>query len=269
MSPAEEENVATRFQRDGYVILRGAIGLEQLEHARRCAERWIGVAHDNPSDVFTNYYMAHRPDQGVLYDLFQRSPDFRELALHPSIVGAVRQVLGPNFLLYENSLVYKPRNANNQVPFHQDFMNRSDEPPKVISWLALDDVDEENGCMYAIPGSHSRGYLPWHKVRGQTHHTRIRSDCINESQALPLLMQAGDLLLFHCCLVHGSKQIDSSRPRRAFRVAFQSIESSKVPRGGPIVASLEDPGALKQNATYSQGLLRKVIRRVGERLAHI
>ena len=40
-------------------------------------------------------------------------------------------------------------------------------------WLALEDVDEENGCMYYVPGSHKQGLLQHYKT-----------DMIGFSQAL-------------------------------------------------------------------------------------
>ena len=40
-------------------------------------------------------------------------------------------------------------------------------------WLALEDVDEENGCIYYVPGSHKQGLLQHYKT-----------DMIGFSQAL-------------------------------------------------------------------------------------
>ena len=52
-------------------------------------------------------------------------------------------------------------------------MNRTDEPEKFIVWIALDDVTVDNGALKFIPGSHKNGFLPYHRVKGQTHHTRL------------------------------------------------------------------------------------------------
>ena len=163
-----------QFREQGFVVLREVHDEPMLAALRASCDRAIALAEANPSDLFTNYFLRHRPDQGVLYDLYQRYPEFASAARSEAVVAAMRRVLGPNFFLYENSLVFKPKGRENAVPWHQDFMNRAKEPPKVIAWMALDRITEENGCMYAIPGSHRDGYLPWYKVRGQTHQASRR-----------------------------------------------------------------------------------------------
>src|SRR4051812_866724 len=112
------------FSDQGFVISKGVLPAAALEDLRRLTDDLTAIATRNNRDLFTNYYLKHRPDQGVLYDLCQRHPRFAELAREPGIVEILRQIYAVNFYLYENSLVYKPRSANNAVPWHQDFMSR-------------------------------------------------------------------------------------------------------------------------------------------------
>jgi len=262
-----EDTAVEHFRDKGFVVLRGVHDEALLASLRDTCDQVIALAEANPSDLFTNYFLRHRPDQGVLYDLYQRYPQFAAFARSSRVVEAVRRILGPNFFLYENSLVFKPKGRDNAVPWHQDFMNREKEPPKVIAWMALDPISEQNGCMYAIPGSHRNGYLPWYKLRGQTHHTRVKPEHIKEQDAVPLEMNAGDVLLFHACLLHSSRQVATDRPRRAYRAAYQGFGRSAVPRGAPIVISLEDPSALEAKHDYEPNRLKWFLHRVGKRLA--
>jgi phytanoyl-CoA hydroxylase len=255
-----------QFKREGFVIHRSVHAAPLLERMRGVVERVIDLAEAAPGDVFSNHYLKHRTDQGVLYDLYQRFPEFVDLARSAPVVEAVQALYGPNFFLYENSLVFKPKGRENAVPWHQDFMGYPHQPGKVIAWMALDDVDVENGCMYAIPGSHVRGYLPWYRLRGQTHHTRIRPEFVDDSKAVALEMKAGDVLLFNACLIHSSREVHSARPRRAYRAAYQDFGASELPRGSPIVISLKDPAALKRRYDYEPNKLKWVIHRVGKRL---
>jgi phytanoyl-CoA hydroxylase len=267
MAGSKAAELKARFDADGFVYLRAVLAPGQIARARAAADLLIEHARRNSRDLFTNYYLPHRPDQGVLYDLYQRHPVFADLARHPEVIRALAATYAPNLFLYENSLVFKPRNARNEVPWHQDFMNRTSEPFKVIAWMALDDVDEENGCMYVIPGSHARGFLPWFKVRGETHHTRLRLDGIDVSTAQPTCMQAGDVLLFHCALVHSSKNITSDRPRRAYRAAYQSFDATWTPRATPIVVNLGDPSALDVPAEYEPNVVKKLVHKLAARMA--
>jgi len=53
-------------------------------------------------------------------------------------------------------------------------------PSRVFAyWIALDDTDEENGCMFVQPGSHQRGLLPHGNPTPETHiHYSVRDEFI-------------------------------------------------------------------------------------------
>lgn len=148
--------------------------------------------------------------------------------------------------MYENTLVYKPKNKKNEVPYHQDFINRTDEPTKYVVWIALDDVTIENGAMKVIPTTHKLGFLPYHHVKGETHHTRLNLEGIDVSKYEYATMKAGDVLIFHHLLVHGSDRISSEQPRRAYRFSVQGFEQIYAPRAVPVVLRGGRPSSIYQ-----------------------
>jgi phytanoyl-CoA hydroxylase len=263
---AEERRRA--FRDEGYVIVRDAIEPQLLATSREVAAGLIAWASRNGPDRLSDHYLPHRPDQGALYDVYQRHPHFVALARHPKVIEAIRQVYADSFFLYENSLLFKPRGSENEVPWHQDFMSRPHEPFKIIAWMALDDVDVDNGAVRVVPGTHRRGYLSFRRKRGETHHTRADLDGIDLSRAVDAEMRAGDVLLFHCALLHGSRRIDSPRPRRAYRAAYQNLDLAWTPRGTPLVVSLATPEDLSRGAE-PESRVRRLIHRVGARLLRV
>ncbi|XP_074037113.1 phytanoyl-CoA dioxygenase, peroxisomal isoform X2 [Leptinotarsa decemlineata] len=74
----------------------------------------------------------------------------------------------------------------------------------VASWTAMERVDERNGCLYVIPGSHtgplykhdypegSKNAL-YHGVQGMDHLPKVN-----------VVMEKGDSVFFHPLLLHGS-----------------------------------------------------------------
>ena len=80
-------------------------------------------------------------------------------------------------------------------------------------------------------------------------------------------MRAGDVLLFHCALVHSSRNITSDRPRRAYRAAYQSFHSTWTPRATPIVVHLGDPSALDVPAEYEPTIVKKFVHKLAARMA--
>jgi phytanoyl-CoA hydroxylase len=260
-----------QFEQQGFVVFRNVLSAEELKALQQACDEMIEMAVMNPRDMFCNYYLGHRVDQGALYDVYQRHPVFRKTAEADRVLQAIRSVYSDEFYLFENSLVYKPEGTQNEVPWHQDFMYMTNDPDKVIAWLAVDDVTEENGCMYGIPGSHTRGPLQFRHVSGETHAKRTDPNLFDESQARPLLLKAGDLLLFHQFLLHSSKRVSGVVKRRAYRFAVKTISNSYTPRATPIVLSVHPNGALlrpypEQAANSFLAKMGRALVRFGHRL---
>jgi len=223
------------LEEDGFVILRNVFSREFLDARRRILESLISYAEKNYYDEFERYYLRHRADQGVLYDLFQRHPEFDEMVRNPIILEALTEVLGEDITLYENSLVYKPKGKRNGVPWHQDFVSRPEETRKFIAWCAIDDVTRDTGALKVVPGSHKLGFLPWHRVEGETHHDRINLTGVDTSAAIHVELSPGDVLIFNQLLVHCSDEMSTDELRLVFRASFQSFDEIYSPRATPIV----------------------------------
>jgi phytanoyl-CoA hydroxylase len=259
------------LKEDGAQILRGVFSKEETQNLKKLVSAIVEYADQGLEDPFERYYMGHISDQGVLYDLFQRHPEFQDFAKNPRILDALVPLLGEDIMLYVNSLIFKPKEIDNEVPWHQDFLNRPDEPPKVICWIALDDATKENGCLRVIPGSHTKGGYDWYRKEGSAHHDRIREGLIDESQKVYLEMQEGDVLLFSQFMVHGSDATNSDKHRRAFRIAYQSLDKVFVSRGAPIVLRGGGPEFLKKKFQKSKAKAKRssyktFLEKVGKRL---
>jgi len=262
------------FNDDGFVILKKVFSEQQLAPIRELTDEIINYGEQEFEDPFRKFYLKHRTDQGVLYDLFQRKPEFQDLAKEPKILDKLEEVLGGNISLYENSLVYKPKGKRNAVPWHQDFISRPKEPLKYIGWIALDDVRIENGAMKVIPGSHKFGFLKWFRVKGETHHDRIDLSQLDESKAVYVELDAGDVLIFNQLVVHSSDECDSDKQRRAYRISYAGMDKIIVPRGTPIVLRGGHPSFLKKRfpakaAETEDSFYVKLIRKVAYRLNQV
>jgi phytanoyl-CoA hydroxylase len=269
------------FNDHGFVILKSVFDENTLAKMREFTDKIIADGEKDLEDPFSLYYMRHRTDQGALYDLFQRHPEYQELARNETILDELAKVIGEDIFLYENSLVYKPKGKNNEVPWHQDFINRPTEPIKFIAWIALDDVMIDNGAMKVIPGSHKKGFLPWYTVPGETHHTRLNLDGIQLEDYVFAELSAGDVLIFNQLLLHSSERIVSDKPRRAYRISYQGFEQIFTPRSTPIVLRGGTPESIRTRYNQSyvkppapaparrKNLLVRLINKVGYRLQRI
>lgn len=268
------------FEEHGFVILKKVFDEQTLLKMRKLTDEIVEHGEKDLEDPFSKYYMSHRTDQGALYDLFQRHPEFQEIAKNKTILTEISKIVGEDIFLYENSLVYKPKNKSNEVPWHQDFINRPHEPIKYIAWIAFDDVTVENGAMKVIPGSHKNGFLPWFAIPGETHHTRLVLDGINVDDYIFAELEAGDVLIFNQLLLHSSDRIVSDKPRRAYRISYQGFEQIFTPRATPIVLMGGTPASLAKKynkkkvipsapVEVKKNKFIKLINRVGVKLSKL
>lgn len=156
-------------------------------------------------------------------------PVLDRIAHDPRILDAVQALIGEDILVCGTTLFIKEPETAGFISWHQDARYIGLEPHDwVTAWLAITDVDEENGCMRMIPGSH-HAPLAEHDdtygadnmlTRGQT----VRG--VDEAKAVPVILKAGQLSLHHPRVVHGSGPNLSARRRIGF--AIQSYVSGEV-----------------------------------------
>ena len=267
----------SEFENNGFVVIKNIIDKNQIDKCVNILNDLYTYTKNNFQDPFLDWSLPHRSDQGVFFDVYQRHPEFRGL-LSEEVTEQLAEIIGDNFFLYDNTVVFKPGKSKNDVPWHQDFISRETEPNKVVIWVPLQDVNEENGTLRFFPGSHRNGRKKWHRIPGETHHDRIIQSEIEElmkdEQPIYANMKKGDLLVFHNLVVHGSKKTDSLDKRYVFRCSFQSCEEAIfTPRQSPIVIKGCNPKFLMSN--YNQpkkkekAKILQLINKVGLKLSRL
>ena len=97
-------------------------------------------------------------------------------------------------------------------------------------WLALDNVDRENGCMQVIPGSHlDGGFSSYRGVDAEINTFRREITDIDVSQAVPFELRRGECSLHDGRIRHGADPNRSNRRRLGYSVRYLSAGVSLVP----------------------------------------
>ena len=130
------------------------------------------------------------------------------LVHHPKVLDAVEDAIGPDILCWTTTFFIKEANSPGFVSWHQDSTYWGLDPDEVITaWVAFTEVDEANGYMQVIPGSHKIDQLPhvdtFHKDNLLSRGQEIAVE-VDVSKAVGLAMHAGEMSLHHIKLVHGS-----------------------------------------------------------------
>jgi phytanoyl-CoA hydroxylase len=138
-------------------------------------------------------------------------------------------LLGREPYAVQTMLYYKPAGARGQA-LHQDQLYLRVQPGTCMAaWLALDDCDEENGCMRIAPGSHRWPLLCAQKADTSVSFTDVTVHLPAGQEVRPVIMKAGDVLFFNGSLVHGSYPNTSvDRFRRSLIGHYIAGEAEKV-----------------------------------------
>ena len=198
-----------QFDRDGYLFFPSLftppeIGALNDEVPRLYAQHRPENVREKTGDVVRTNFAAH------LY-----SYPFAKLARHPRMVRPVTQLFGEDVYMHQFKINGKAAFDGDVWQWHQDYGTwRNDdhmpEPRAMNVAIFLDDVNEFNGPLMFIPGSHTLGVLD---AEHDTSTTSYPLWVINHATITKLVERggivapkgpAGSMILFHGCLVHAS-----------------------------------------------------------------
>jgi non-heme Fe2+,alpha-ketoglutarate-dependent halogenase len=141
----------------------------------------------------------------------------------PALLEIVEGLLGKDFYLWGSQFFAKSPHSSSTVAWHQDGYYWPLEPlhESVTAWLAFEDVDEGNGAMQVIPGSHRAGLLQHRKNVSESVLTlELEDGTFSAGDAVSLNLAAGQASFHHDSIVHGSPANASDRDRVGLTVRF-------------------------------------------------
>ena len=127
---------------------------------------------------------------------------------------------------------FKPPGARGQELHQDNFYLRVAPGTCMAAWVAVDDVDAENGGMKVVPGSHREEIACPQKADPTISFTSDYVPVPDGMQAVHCDMKAGDVLFFNGSLIHGSTPNTSQdRFRRAFICHYVPASSREMSEG--------------------------------------
>jgi len=152
----------------------------------------------------------------ALHDL---EPTFERFSYQPHLANLVRQLEIAEPQLIQSMLIFKQPAIGGEVTWHQDGSFLYTVPQSVTGfWFALEDATLENGCVWVLPGQHTRGLRSrFRRIDGRLQTEAIPgAPCFDEGQGVPLEAEAGTLVVLHGGLPHYSAPNRSPKSRYAY-----------------------------------------------------
>jgi ectoine hydroxylase len=197
------------FERDGYLFFPSLFRPDEIEVLveevpRLYAQRRPENVREKGSDAVRTNFAAH------MY-----STPFAKLARHPRMVEPIMQLFGEELYMHQFKINGKMAFDGDVWQWHQDYgtWRNDDLMPEARAMnvaIFLDEVNEFNGPLMLIPGSHELGVIeadhdssttsyPLWTINHDTIKKLVERGGIVAPKGLP-----GSMILFHSCLVHAS-----------------------------------------------------------------
>ena len=173
-----EQDLA-QYEELGYLLIPGVLAAEKLAVLRRETEAVIAAAagcagHDAVYDL-EDSHSAAQPRVRRIKAPYLHFEYFAALARERDILDPLVPILGENIRLYGSKMNMKSAGFGAPVEWHQDWAFYPHSNNDVLTaCLLLDDMDEGNGALRIIPGSHKEKRLMPHDLKDRLDATPRR-----------------------------------------------------------------------------------------------
>ncbi|MGM3305325.1 phytanoyl-CoA dioxygenase family protein [Anabaena sp. WFMT] len=247
-----KEQFAT-YQDQGFVLLPEYFPRQEVEIMK--AEIPALAMKNSPTKVLEGNGSTVRS----LHGSHTTNEVFNHLSRHPFIVKPAMQIVGSKVYIYQFKINIKAPFDGDIWKWHQDyiFWHKEDGMPKpqvTNAMLLLDDMNEFNGPLFVIPGSHKEGLIDLTAKNPKatqenannssdtpawlssfsanlkyTLSQELISDLVSKYGIYSIKAPAGSVLFFNSNIVHASANNISPFGRNTVIITYNSIENIPLP----------------------------------------
>jgi ectoine hydroxylase-related dioxygenase (phytanoyl-CoA dioxygenase family) len=230
------------YRENGFVQVDGILSSEELATLRDCADELIRTK----SSVSAQPDRSHKAYQNIFYQRFNAWRDHGGISMftfRSKFAAMARALCGASDVrLLHDHLLFKMPGDSKPTPWHQDLPYWPLRETGALSlWIPLDDVDENNGCMMFVPGSHRYGKLTAiDLVNPQNLEEFVQNHGEKPKQPVIIRMKAGSATFHDGLTFHYAYPNVTDRPRRVLAIIY--VPDGTTYNGQPhILADHADP----------------------------
>ncbi len=208
MAVLSAEDIAF-WEENGYVVVRNAVPLENCKAAEQAVWNFLEMDADDPESWYPNL-----PRRGIMVEIYQHQAlwDNRQ---YPRVHQAFSQIWETEklWVSFDRGSMNPPERPGYEFkgPYlHWDMSLDMPVRLRVQGVLYLTDTPANQGAFTCIPGFH-RKLENW--LENLPPDADPRKVVREEPGAKPIAGKAGDLIIWHSALPHGSRPNSSDQPR--------------------------------------------------------
>ena len=213
-----------RYHAEGWLVPRFRLPAAQADGMRTALDALIRANPGVRPEKLVSAHIEGDNGEGV-----RGSAKFLELARDPHIVELVSGVIGDDVILWGCHVFCKPPAEGYPTPWHQDGHYWPIRPlANCTVWVALESSTIENGCLRVIPGSHRAKQLHPHLHEDRSDLTlnqRMADGTFDESQAVDIELEPGQMSLHDVYMIHGAAANTSTKRRTGVALRYMPATS--------------------------------------------
>ena len=255
-----EEQVA-QFKESGYLALDSVTSPEDVAEIRSVLEQLFAQKAGHEQGAYFNFVGDEKKKDAPVFPQIVAPTNFaaalRKSEFRRNATAIARQILGPESRFHIDHTLMKPGMGGAATSWHQDeaFKDPKFDYTEISIWMPLQPVDEVNGCMQFVPGTHKRGVLP-HRTPGNDPgvHALECYDGWDKSEVVSCPLPAGGCTIHYGRTLHGAGGNNSDAPRYAYVLIFQlPPEPAKTPKSFPWLQGKSTERMARQKAWLQRG----------------
>ena len=217
------------FFHDGFVVVRNLLDKKQIEEILTEAEIIkSNLEKKNVNRKSYTYKMYHKTGDNKFNTIhgihkFHYRGAVKKTANNQKLKKIVKSLLNGNFYCRNIEFFFKPGKTGMPSPFHQDnFFWCLNAARGLNCWIALSNASKKNGGLCYLKSSHKVGLINHTYSTAKGTSQKIPDQLFNYLKFKKIFpkLKAGDCLLHHPEVIHGSYSNTSKNPRIGFVLGF-------------------------------------------------
>lgn len=219
----ETSSLRAEYEEQGFIVLQKVFDQNEVAELVAESERLLTDCKDliDPNNLRCRY-MPHFETGEQLFEVFDPvndlSPVCERVTRDARIVSVVESLYGEPACLFKEKLIFKPAGATG-YKLHQDIPLCWEGFPKTFLTvlIAIDPTSEENGCTEVFSRSHD-DFLSKDPCAYM-----LPDEAVDASRGTALVLNPGDVAIFHGLTPHKSAPNRSQEMRRIFYVSYNAL----------------------------------------------
>ncbi|KAL3871707.1 hypothetical protein ACJMK2_039690 [Sinanodonta woodiana] len=249
-----------KFHEDGFLLIENFLSSEEADALQEECHRLVeDMKPEEHNTVFTTLEMKRTSDEYFMtsgdkirfffedgakdengklkvdkqlslnkigHALHELSPPFKKVTFSKQIQGIAKSLNMEDPVVCQSMYIFKQPGIGGEVVPHQDSTFLYTDPMKLVGfWIALEDADVENGCLWFYPGSHKSGLYNNRKMIRNPNQSSEKGGCtvftadpyiFDDRKFIPVEVKKGGLVILHGEVVHKSERNSSTRSRHIY-----------------------------------------------------